>query len=224
MIKFVSFKLASMLAIITFLAACVVPAKQQRDYTAFKNSQPRSILLLPPLNETSDVQATYGMLSQMTQPVAEAGYYVVPVAVMDETFKQNGLTEPTDIQAVAPSKLREIFGADAALYSTVTQYGSVYKVLDSDVVVVASAKLVDLRTGDVLWQGAGRATGKEVGTNVNVGMGLVGALVQAAVKQVAHTLMDKSHDVAGLASQRLLSSGPPDGLLYGPRSPKYGTD
>jgi hypothetical protein len=178
---------------------------------------------LPPLNNTSDVQASYGMLSQMTRPVAEAGYYVVPVAVMDETFKQNGLTEPTDIQGVSPAKLREI-GADAALYSEVTQYGAVYQVLDSKIVVEASAKLVDLRTGDVLWEGAGRATGSDVGTNADLGGGIVVMLVRAAVKQVAHSLTDKSHDVAGLASQRLLRAGAPDGLLYGPRSPKHDTD
>jgi hypothetical protein len=223
MVKLVSFKFVSVLSIVALLAACVGPVKQ-RDYAAFKNSQPRSILLLPPLNDTSDVQATYGMLSQMTQPVAEAGYYVVPVAVMDETFKQNGLTVPADIQAVAPAKLREIFGADAALYSKVTQYGSVYQVLDSTIVVEASAKLVDLRTGDVLWEGAGRATGAEMDGSANVGGGIVGMLVQAAVKQVAHSLTDKSHDVAGLASQRLLSAGPPAGLLYGPRSPRHDTE
>ncbi len=223
MVKLVSFKLASILSIVALLAACAGPATQ-RDYTAFKNSQPRSILLLPPLNNTSDVQASYGMLSQMTRPVAEAGYYVVPVAVMDETFKQNGLTAPADIQAVSPAKLSEIFGADAALYSEVTQYGSVYQVLDSKIVVEASAKLVDLRTGDVLWEGAGRATGSELDTNVDLGGGIVVMLVRAAVKQVAHSLTDKSHDVAGLASQRLLRAGPPDGLLYGPRSPKHDTD
>ncbi|OLL30844.1 hypothetical protein BTH42_15005, partial [Burkholderia sp. SRS-W-2-2016] len=47
---------------------------------------------------------------------------------------------------------------------------------------------------------------------------------QAAVKQVAHSLSDESHAVAGLTSGRLLRAGPPDGLLYGPRSPKFGTD
>jgi hypothetical protein len=33
-----------------------------------------------------------------------------------------------------------------------------------------------------------------------------------------------NRDVAGLTSRKLLSSGGADGLLYGPRSPKYGTD
>jgi hypothetical protein len=224
MFKTLSFKLLSVLSIAALLSACAQPVKHP-DYTAFKQSQPRSILVLPPINETTDVGATNGMLSQMTLPLAEAGYYVVPVAVMDETFKQNGLTQAAEIQGTSPAKLREIFGADAALYSKVTQYGSVYQVVDSTTVVASSAKLVDLKTGSVLWQGEGRATGKEVGNNVSINaFGVLGSLVQAAVKQVAHSLSDETHDVAELTSQRLLSAGPPNGLLYGPRSPKYGTD
>ncbi|WP_323121801.1 DUF799 domain-containing protein [Burkholderia alba] len=224
MFKFISLKLLGAVSVLGLLAACAAPV-QHADYTAFKNSKPRSILVLPPVNDTADVKATYGVLSQMTLPLAETGYYVIPVAVMEETFKQNGLTTPVDIQQVDAAKLRRIFGADAALYTQVTQYGSVYTVLDSTTVVAASSKLVDLKTGDVLWQGTGRATGKEVGANFDAGgFGLIGMLAQAAVKQIAHTLMDDGVDVAGLASQRLLSSGPPNGLLYGPRSPKYGTD
>lgn len=221
MFKFLSLKLLSVLSIVALLSACVQPVKRP-DYTAFKRSQPRSILVLPPVNETSDVAATYGMLSQMTLPLAESGYYVVPVAVMDETFKQNGLTNAVEIQGTPPAKLREIFGADAALYSKVTQYGTVYRILSSATVVSASAKLVDLRTGDVLWQGRASASNDEGGNNG--GGGLIGMLVTAAVKQIANTLMDQSHDIAASTSSRLLSAGPPTGLLYGPRSPRYGTD
>jgi hypothetical protein len=222
MFKFISLKLLSVLSIAALLSACASQV-QRPDYTAFKKSQPRSILVLPPLNETADVAATYGMLSQMTRPLAESGYYVVPVAVMDETFKQNGLTNAAEIQGVSAAKLRDIFGADAALYSKVTQYGSVYRVVSSVTVVTATAKLVDLRTGDVLWQGNASANSDETGGNAQVG-GLVGMLVQAAVKQIAHSLTDKSHDVAAMTSNRLLGAGPPNGLLYGPHSSKYGTD
>jgi hypothetical protein len=220
----ISLKLVGALVVLGLLAACAGPA-QRPDYTAFKKSQPRSILVLPPVNDTSDVKATYGVLSQMTMPLAESGYYVIPVMPMEETFKYNGLTTPADIQQVAPAKLREIFGADAALYTKVTEYGSRYTVIDSTTVVAASAKLVDLRTGDILWQGAGAANGKEVGAQLSLNsFGLIGVLAQAAVKQIAHTLADDSVDVAGLASLRMLSAGPPAGLLYGPHSPKYGTD
>jgi hypothetical protein len=155
-------------------------------------------------------------------PLAEAGYYVVPVAVMEETFKQNGLTTAGDIQQTSPAKLREIFGADAVLYSKITQYGTSYRVLDSVTAVSASAKLVDLKSGDVLWQGSATANSNE--GNNNGGGGLIGMLVVAAIKQISNSLTDKSHDIAGVTSYRLLHAGPPGGLLYGPRSPKYGTD
>ncbi|QQC64613.1 DUF799 domain-containing protein [Paraburkholderia ginsengisoli] len=223
MLKSISLKLVSAASVLSLLAACVAQPKHM-DYTAFKRDQPHSILVLPPVNETSDVAASSSLLSQMTQPLAEAGYYVMPVALMDETFRQNGLTTPAEIEQVSPAKLREIFGADAVLYSKITQYGSVYKVVDSTTVVAASAKLVDLKSGDVLWEGRGQANGNEVGANFNVGFGIVGMLAQAAVKQIAHSLMDEGHDVAALTSSRLLSAGHPNGLLYGPRSPKYGTD
>jgi hypothetical protein len=221
MLKFRTCKFWLALSLCALLAACAQPVAH-RDYTAFKNSHPRSILVLPPTNETTDVLATDSVLSQMTMPLAEAGYYVVPVAVMDETFKQNGLTTAVDIQATSPEKLREIFGADAALYSKVTQYGTVYRVLDSAAVVTASAKLVDLKTGAVLWQGRASASSNE--GNNNSGGGLIGMLVVAAIKQIANTLTDKSHEIAGVTSYRLLHAGPPNGLLYGPRSPKYGSD
>ncbi|CAI8694033.1 hypothetical protein EMIT0111MI5_200011 [Burkholderia sp. IT-111MI5] len=77
----------------------------------------------------------------------------------------------------------------------------------------------------MLWRHNGGATGKEMSNNVNIGaFRIVGVLVQAAVKQVAHSLSDEGHAVAALTSNRLLSAGPPNGLLYGPRSSRYGTD
>jgi hypothetical protein len=52
---------------------------------------PRSILMLPPLNESTAVEATWGYLSTVTQPLAERGFYVFPVAVIDQFLKENGL-------------------------------------------------------------------------------------------------------------------------------------
>ena len=219
----ISRRLIAGLSILLMLTACASRSPTQADYTAFRNSKPRTILVLPPINDTQDVNATYGMLSQMTMPLAEGGYYVVPVVEMEETFRHNGLTTANDIQDVAPGKLRSIFGADAALYTKVTEYGSSYRVVATKTEVTAEAKLVDLRSGDTLWSGKATANGGETGFNVGVGSGLV-SLVQVAVQHAVNAASDKSWGVAGLTSQRLLATGGPNGLLYGPRSPKYGTD
>jgi len=205
---------------VSLLVGCAAP--RSVDYSAYKQARPKSILVLPPLNESPDIKATYSMLSQVTFPLAEAGYYVMPIAVVDETFRHNGLTNPADIHGLAPAKLKEIFGADAGLYITVKEYGTSYMLISSATVVTASATLVDLKTGTTLWTGSARASSEE-GNNGNNG-GLVGMLITAAVKQIINTSTDAGHPIAGITSQRLLSAGQRTGLLYGPRSPKYGTD
>lgn len=209
------------LSLLTLLAGCA-PTKTV-DYSAYKQAKPRSILVLPPLNESPDVKATYSMLSQVTYPLAEAGYYVVPVALADETFRQNGLSNAGDIHQVSPAKLREIYGADAGLYVTVSEYGTQYRVISSATIVTATAKLVDLKSGTTLWTGSATASSEE-GNNGNNG-GLVGLLITAAVKQIISSSVDDAgYPIAGMTSARLLSAGRPAGLLYGPRSPKYGSD
>ena len=189
------------------------------DYTAFKAAKPRSIVVLPPLNNSPEVNAGNSVYAQVSYPLAEAGYYVLPVAVVGETFKQNGLTNAADIHGVDVRKLNEIFGADAGLYITIDKYGSTYTVIDSVAVVAVTAKLVDLKTGTLLWEGKASASNNEGGNNG--GGGLIGALVAAAVKQILNSTTDAAHPVAGVANARLLSAGMTNGLLYGPRSVKY---
>lgn len=213
--------LLAALASLTLLAGCA-PTKTI-DYSAYKEARPRSILVLPPLNQSPDVKATYSMLSQVTYPLAEAGYYVVPVGLMAETFRQNGLSNADDIQQLPPAKLHEIYGADSALYVTVSQYGTHYMVLSSASIVTANAKLVDLRSGATLWTGSATASSEEGNNNSNGG--LIGMLITAAVKQIINSSVeDASYPIAGITSARLLSAGHSAGLLYGPRSPLYGTD
>ncbi|MCP3866326.1 MAG: DUF799 domain-containing protein [Aestuariibacter sp.] len=201
------------------LSGCV-SLPPSHDYSAFRNADPHSIIVLPPVNNTPEVIAPYSMLSQIVVPIAESGYYVYPTAVVDQTFKSNGLTVAEDIHALPVSKIREIFGADAALYVTIEEYGTSYVVLSSDTIVTASASLVDLKTGTVLWQDAATASSAE--TRGNSGGGLVGMLVEAALNQIIETVTDRGFDIAALTSNRLLSSEAHNGLLYGPRSPKYG--
>lgn len=202
-----------------FLSAC--STTQPYDYTAFRQSKPASILVLPPLNNSTDVGATYSVLSTTTKPLAESGYYVFPVALVDKTFRENGLQNPAEMHGVSLKKLRDIFGADAVLYMTVEKHGAYYMVVTSDVIVSVRGVLIDAKTGTTLWTGEAQASDSEGRQNSG---GVVGMLVSALVNQVVSTLSDQSHFVGIRANDRLLSSGTQNGLLYGPRSPLYGKD
>ena len=205
--------------VLLILSGCSTKPAVPFDYTSYKASDPKSILVLPPVNNTPEIRAPYSLLSQVTFPLAESGYYVLPVSLVDETLKENGITQANDAHALPTAKLREIFGADAALYITMTRYGTVYKVIDSHTTVSAEARLVDLKTDAVLWTGSASASTAEQ-QNQNQG-GLAVMLVSALIKQIVGTVTDQSHPMAGLTSQRLLRAGRPHGLLYGPRSPLY---
>ncbi|WP_368926198.1 DUF799 domain-containing protein [Serratia marcescens] len=202
---------------ILLLSGC---AKQTAyDYAAFHESKPKSILVLPPMNQSPDVKASHSVLASATLPLAEAGYYVLPVAVVEETFLQNGLTNANDIRAVSPKKLHQIFGADTVLYLDVTQYGTSYMVISSETRVTVAARLVDLRNGKQLWAGTATASSNEGNNNSG---GLLGMVISAAISQIADTISDKGFDIGAIANTRLLSATGQNGaILYGPRSPHY---
>jgi len=199
-----------LLSSVLWLTACATTQQELPDYSALERNRPHSLLVLPPLNSSVDPHALPAVLAASVQPLAELGYYVVPVANMMEVFQHNGMQEAQDIHAIAPNKLREIFGADAALYLTIDTYGSRYVVLDSVTEVGADAKLINLRSGDVLWQGR---VDHAIGQNNN-NNGLLGMLVGALVGQIANTVSDSAWPASQQAmtvlfrNQRGLPSGP----------------
>lgn len=206
-------------AVVTLFAGCAVTPKSSRDLSVYSAYMPKSILVMPPVNESPDTRATYSYWSTVTVPVAEAGYYVFPISVVDTMFKENGIYNGSDAQTVSTQKLQEIFGADAALYVKVKEYGSKYQVIQTVATVAVEAKLVDLKTGQLLWEGSE----KQILSNSNNNAGLVGMLVGALVDQISNHLSDKAYVLSGTVSQLLYSPRLPQqkGLLYGPRSPNF---
>ena len=210
-----AFSLAGVVA----LSGCATPPAPY-DYSAFQRAKPASLLVLPPLNDSPEIKATPGVWAHATRPLAEAGYYVLPITLVDETFRQNGLSTAADIHQVAPQRLREFFGADAAVYMRVTQYGTSFKVVSSETRVEVDCRVVDLRSGELLWQGKAVASSAEQQQQTQGG--LVGLLVAAVVKQIINSATDVTFNYAAIANQRLLGAPRVNGVLPGPRSPLYG--
>lgn len=213
-------KLFIVLILATVMFGCATTQTPAYNYTEFRQSDPLSILVLPPINNTTEVVAPYSVLAQVIAPISESGFYALPVALVEQTFRNNGLTEAHDIHALPKEKLHEIFGADAALYLDIQEYGTSYVIISSDTVVTVSAKLIDLQTGAILWQKAATASSAETRSNHNSG-GLIGMLVVAAINQIAETVTDAGFNIAAITSNRLLSKNSTNGLLPGPRAREY---
>lgn len=200
-----------MLAVI--MAGCAAPPPP--DYTNFRAHRPRSILVLPPINQSTAVEATYGYLSTVTFPLAEMGYYVFPVAVVDQFLKENGMPTAGEMHQIPLNKVHEIIGADAVLFTTLVQYGTKYQVLNSTTVVNVQGRLVDTRTGITLWEGVGVAQENSGGSG-----NLIADMVAAAITQAVNSSTDSAHDVSRTANANLLQLKG-RGILYGPYHPEY---
>lgn len=203
--------------VLALLGGCATVDRPSADpWPALREARPASVLVMPPVNATPDVEAPASVMAQAVLPLAETGYYVLPVALVNETLRLNGVQTPQDAQQIPPQRLREVFGADAALYLEVRKYGSVYRVISADSEVAVDARLVDLRDGRILWSGSASASSAEQRGNQQGG--IVGLLLQAVVEQVASNFTDRNHQVAGVAMRRLLGGFGPRGLLPGPRA------
>jgi hypothetical protein len=189
-------------------------------YAVSGDDRPRSILIMPPVNQSPDIKAPTAFLATSTWPLAESGYYVIPVSLSSRMFRENGVTVAEDAHSIAPSRLREIFGADSALYITITRYGVKYVGIASVVEAAASARLIDLRNGLELW--SGRVALSESSNNRSGN--ILDMLITSAFDQIANVLSDKAYDMGKKANHQMLSAGRQKGLLYGPYHSRYGTD
>jgi hypothetical protein len=209
------------LSIIALLSACANNRHhvQPRDYSQFQQSNPHSIMVMLPTNSSVDVKAPYAVVAQTTQPLAESGYYVFPVALVHETFKDNGLNDGAEIQAVQLNKIRKVYNPDAILYLNVEDYGTKYKVISSVTTVTVNAKLVDARNSTVLWTGRKNIT-LDSSSNSN-NNGLFSLMVNAVITQISDKVSDRAYKVAGVVDANLLSAQERNGILYGPYSSRY---
>ena len=188
-------------------------ASKPYDYTNYRAHSPRSILILPPLNESTDIGATYGYLSTVTKPIAEKGYYVFPVAVIDQMMKENGLPTAGEMHQVSLKKIHDIIGADAVLYVTLKQYGSKYQVVSSTTIVAAESKLVDVKTGTLLWEG--KVNFQQGSSSGNLIVDLIATPITQAVNQST----DQAHNLSGQANVQMFTLKD-HGLLSGPYAPQ----
>ena len=198
-----------LLGSLIMMTGCVTPY----DYTTYREHPPRSILVLPPINQSTDIRATYGYLSTVTKPIAEMGYYVFPVGVIDQVMKENGLPTAGEMHAVPLDKIHEVIGADAVLYCVITQYGSKYQVISSTTVVTVEAKLVDVKTGKLLWAGKGNLAQSSSSGNIIVD------LIASPINQAINQSTDQAHGLSAMVNTQLIMTKD-RGLLTGPYFPK----
>jgi len=134
-------RLALMTMSLLVLTGCVTqPVK--KDMSAFTAAAPRSILVVPVVNKSLDVDAPNYVLSTLPVPIAEKGYYVFPVNTTKVVLEQEGFYEGERIHEQPASSLAKLFGSDAVLYVTINRWDAQFALITTTVTVDFTYRLV----------------------------------------------------------------------------------
>jgi hypothetical protein len=202
------------------LSGCAT-APASKDYSAFRAASPRSILVVPVLNNTLNVPAPEFFLSTVSRPFAERGYYVFPAHMVRRVMEEDGLGDPGLVHKADASRLAPLFGCDSVLYVVIQQWDSKYVLVSTTTTVKFDYALKSCKTGEVLWEDtqsmAYRPQGNSSGNPL---ADLIAAAVIAAIEKGAPNYMPLT-----IQANTLAAGVPGRGIPAGPYLPShYGKD
>jgi hypothetical protein len=201
--------------------ACCVASIPKKDYTKFRTEDPRSILIVPVVNRSVDVDAPDYFLSTATLPPAERGYYIFPVNLIKRLLEDDGLSDANLVHSADPTRVAELFGADAVLYISILQWDAKYMVLSTNVTVQFAYSLKSGKTGETLWEHAETMvySPQQQQSSGSPLADLIAQLVSAAITKAVPNYVPLARQANANAVIR-----PGQGLPAGPYHEKYNMD
>lgn len=203
-----------LVAVITFvLASCSTTSTTLKTvaYKGMYDEKPLSILLMPPINNTTAVDAKEYFHSTLSVPLANAGYYVIPPLLSMEILKKESAYDAEMFLKAPLNKFGEIFGADLVMFTIINKWNKSY----GNVSVGVEYILKSTKTNEIVYTRKGTVN---YNTSSSVsGGGLVGALVSMAATTI-NTAATKYVDVARACNGYTLSDLPVG--KYAPVNPK----
>jgi hypothetical protein len=191
------------------LGACAT-APKSADYTAFRQEAPRSILVVPALNNTTSVTAPDWFLSTLSAPFAERGYYVFPANMVRGSLNESGLSDAGLIHSVDARRLGTLFGCDAVLLININKWNSKYVVISTVTEVEFEYQLKSCKTNAVIWSNKQALQYSPQNSNGGGIAGLVAQAIVAALEKAAPSYMPLARQ-ANLAAATLPGMGLPAG-------------
>lgn len=205
---------------LVFLALTGCATAPKNDYTLFRQMNPKSVLIIPAINRSVEVNAPDYYLSTISRPVAERGYYVFPVHLVKRLLEDDGLADADMVHRADPKRLAEMFGADAILYVIIERWDARYAVFSTTVTVEFTYILKSGETGDEIWRTTQRMQctpqHKKSG---NVLADLITMTVSAAVAKALPNYIPLTQQANATAVAKST-----EGLPVGPYHPKYQLD
>jgi hypothetical protein len=206
MIKTNIFTISLLLLITLLYSGCAKHVSKIQEFPKMYDQKPRSILILPPMNESTDAEAKDYYMTTVEMPFASMGYYTFPVEMVSDIMKQEGVYDTELLYELPLDKFDEYFGADAVLFTHIKKWDVSYIVISSSLTVSIDANIISTKTGEELWKYTGTVV-VDLTASAKTGDALVD-LVISAVATAINTATADYVKHAHTANVRLISSLP----------------
>lgn len=171
-----------LILLVLLTSGCVKFATKGEEFPKMYTEQPRSLLVLPPMNESTDAEAKGYYMTTIEMPLALAGYYVFPVELVSEIMKQEGVYDTELLYSLPLNKFHEYFGADTVFFTRIKKWDLSYMVLAANLTVSIESEIVSTINSEQLWKYTGTVVVDLSGGNT--GGSIAGLVVQAIVTAV----------------------------------------
>lgn len=207
--------ISTLLAGVMSLASCSsTHLTRSGSYPKLYEEQPVAIAVMPPINNTTHVEAKEYFYTTLAKPLCNKGYYVISPLLAMEIFKNESAYDSEQFLNNSLQPFHDVFGVDAVLFTTIEQWSK--SALGGTITVQIEYELKSTHTNETLFKRNGTLTLDLNSTSS--GQGLGNLLLDMVSSAVATALTDKT-DVARRCNNYVLRD-----LPEGKYSPYHGTD
>ena len=145
-------RITTIILAVSFLSGCVEMGTKQDAYPSMYGPQkPVSILVVPAINESTAADAGDLLNVTVSQPFTNMGYYVMPMPIVADIFRNEGIIEGSQIKGLPAELFKKNFGADAVLFMTIESWDKNYAILAANVTVGIEYVLLSTTSNEILW-------------------------------------------------------------------------
>lgn len=91
-------------------------------YSGMYEEKPLVLLVMPPINNTTNVEAKDLLYTSISRPLADAGYYVVSPLLAMDILKSESAYDAELFESASLEPFRRYFGADAVVFSQIDKW------------------------------------------------------------------------------------------------------
>jgi hypothetical protein len=170
-----------------FVVSCGSKAlTKQQTYPNIYSERPLAVAVMPPINNTNNVEAKEFLYTTLSQPLCEKGYYILPLFLTMEMFKSESAYDAELFINGPVDRFGSILGVDAVLFTIINKWEKA--ALSSNIYVEIEYRLKSTHTNEILFERKGKIT-YDASINANSG-GLLGALINVAASALNTALTD----------------------------------